>query len=450
MLRGRLTRAGSRVRLAVVGVASPGRDPAASTTRAVHALVERAAGEALPVRLWNGEQLGAADASFRVVLHHPWSLRALLVPPSDMAAGEAYVRGAIDVEGGMADALGATTAALSALSLADRARIARLLLALPAPPRTDTQRRAHLRGIRHSPARDRAAIQFHYDLPLSFYESFLDPALVYSCAYFATPDEDLATAQRRKLDLICRKLSLRPGERLLDVGCGYGALLIHAATCYGVSGVGVTLSQVQFDESSKRVAEAGVADRVQILQADYRELPGSTPVFDKAASVGMFEHVGPARLGEYFATMRRLLRPGGLFCNHGIVTAHADAGRRRRPTFISTYVFPDGELVPAWRAVREIERGGFELVDAEQLRPHYALTLGHWVANLERNHGAAVAAASEADYRIWRAYMAGSAQAFTRGALGVVQILGARRPTGPGGAATYPLTRARLAGVEAG
>lgn len=393
----------------------------------LHRTVAASTGVELPVRLWDGSELGDADAGFRLVLHHPWSLRSMLWPASDLAAGEAYVEGDIDIEGDPVAAM-ATGAHIAdqALSGAERLRLVRHVLALPRPPRRAHERRARLRGRRHSTARDREAIAFHYDLAHDFYASFLDRELVYSCAYFLDPDEDLATAQRRKLDVICRKLRLRPGQRLLDIGGGFGGLVIHAARHYGVDALAVTLSTTQAEAGRERVAAAGLSDRVEIRLADYRELEST---FDAVASVGMVEHVGPGHLPEYFTTVRRLTAPGGLFCNHGIVIGHADRVRRDRgKDFTHTYVFPDGGLVPAWRMVEQGQRAGFGLLDVEQLRPHYALTLRRWVDRLERHHDRAVAAASEADYRIWRAYMAGAAAGFDSGDLGIVQVLLARPP----------------------
>ena len=408
---------------------STGAEQAVAVVRDLHAEVARTTGVAIPLRLWDGIELGDAAASFRIVLHHPWSLRRLLWPPSDLSAGEAYVEGDVDVEGDMIAALG-TGEAVSRLVATplDKLRVARLLLRLPKPPPRPHTRRARLRGRRHSQARDRAAIAFHYDLPQAFYRTFLDEHLVYSCAYFLDPDESLETAQERKLDVICRKLRLQPGQRFLDIGCGWGSLLLHAARHYGVRGLGVTLSRTQAEAGRERIAAAGLADRVEIRLADYRELHGQ---YDAVASVGMFEHVGPDHLAEYFAAAHRLTRPGGLFCNHGIVTGDArrvNTGEGR--TFVSTYVFPDGGLVPAWRAVRELQAGGFELLDVEQLRPSYARTLRHWVQRLEAAHDSAVAVAGETDYRVWRAYMAGSSAAFASGRLGLVQLLGVRAVDG--------------------
>lgn len=418
---------------------SPAAEPFDPTTvtriRDLQQAFQDLAGVTLPLRLPGGVDLGPDASPFRIELKRPWALRALLLPPYDLRAGELYVEDAIDLHGDIV-ALMETAFTLGEHLPGVRARLVlgRRLLALPAAPRRqDHHRRARLRGRRHSKARDRAAIAFHYDLPQAFYEQFLDQRLVYSCAYFdndAKPPEqggvpaDLDRAQERKLDLICRKLRLQPGLRLLDIGCGWGSLLLHAAQRYGVTGVGVTLSQTQKQAADERIAAAGLADRVEVRLADYRDLDGE---FDAVASVGMFEHVGPEKLPEYFAAAHRLTRSGGLFLNHGITKGDPRTVMDgRKATFTSAYIFPDGGLVPAWRAVREMEMGGFELIDVQQLRPHYALTLRHWVRKLEANHEQAVRHSSETDYRIWRTYMAGSAVNFERGNFGVIQVLGSK------------------------
>lgn len=416
-------------------VRTPPVDRAATVVAAVHrALVERA-GVDLPVRLWDGSTLGAHDAGFRVVLHHPWSLRSLLLPPTDLNAGEAYVLGHVDVEGDLFAALGLLHRVTELRpSVGERVDLARMLLRLPRPPRRPTDRRARLRGRQHSLERDRAAIAFHYDLPHAFYRAFLDEDLVYSCAYFADPTEPLETAQRRKLDLVCRKLRLDADTRLLDIGCGWGSLLLHAAGRYGSRGVGVTLSETQAEVARERIAAAGLENRLEIRLQDYRELEDT---FDAVASIGMVEHVGPDGLPEYLSTVHRLLRDGGTFLNHGITTGNRADEVRVGGTrdFIGAYVFPDGGLVPAWHMTRELERAGFEVVDLEQLRPHYALTLRAWVARLEANRETALAASSEEDVRIWRLYMAGSAMGFEAGRLGVIQLLGSKGATLPFGRA---------------
>jgi cyclopropane-fatty-acyl-phospholipid synthase len=404
---------------------APTRRKPEDVVRRIHAELERRAGVSIPVRLWDGTELGDQAAGFRVVLEHPWSLRALR-PPFDLTTGEAYVERAIDLEGDPIAAM--AIGEHIALGTIDLLPFLGWLRALPPPPRQRHARRANLRGRLHSKARDAQAIAFHYDLPQAFYEQFLDANLVYSCAYFAEPDEPLERAQERKLDLVCRKLRLRPGMRVLDIGCGWGSLLAHAAKRYGVHGVGVTLSRTQAEAGRERLAREQLADQVDIRLQDYRDLDER---FDAIASIGMAEHVGPDHLGEYVTAVWKLLVKGGLFLNHCIVFKDADRVRsERQRTFMDAYVFPDGGLVPAWRMVREVERAGFEILDVEQLRPHYALTLRSWLRNLEAHHDQAIAAAGEADYRIWRAYMAGAAYNFESRRLGVTQVLG-QKPGSP-------------------
>jgi cyclopropane-fatty-acyl-phospholipid synthase len=273
----------------------------------------------------------------------------------------------------------------------------------------------------HSRARDAAAVGFHYDQPLAFYASFLDPNLVYSCAYFDDDALTLEQAQAAKIDYLLRKLRLRPGDRLLDIGCGWGALVIRAAEKFGAHTLGVTLSRSQAEEAQRRIAARGLGARASAELLDYRDLGDRT--FDKIVSVGMVEHVGRSELPQYFATAFRALRPGGLFVNHGI--AHQEPGRpgTRAGDFIGRYVFPDGELVSISDALRSAEAAGFEVRDVENLREHYARTLRHWVANLERNASAAIEAAGGRTYRVWRLYLAGSAQGFNSGRMGLFQAL---------------------------
>lgn len=423
--------------------------PLSDHSRAVVRFHERLAsgGHEVPVRLWDGRSLGPADAGYRVVLRHPWSLRAALVPPNDLTIGEAYLADDIDVEGSMVAALRELAGLRGVVSGSERVGFAAELLRLPRPPK-DRRRRARVRlqGRRHTRRRDASAVRHHYDQETDFYRCFLDPQLVYSCAYFTDEDRErpvtqpdiLARAQERKLELICRKLDLRPDEHFLDVGCGWGSLVVHAAKHHGVRAVGVTLSPPQAVVARERVAEAGLDDRVRIEVLDYRDVAGT---FDAIASIGMVEHVGADHLPTYAATLHGLLTPGGRLLNHGITTGRRDEVRdmsRDRDTFIGRYVFPDGALVPAHHGIRVMEQAGFEITDVEQLRPHYARTLAHWVANLEAAADQARRVAGERIFRTWRAYMAGSVVGFEWGDLGVVQILGTRE------SARLPLGRDRL------
>jgi len=261
-------------------------------------------------------------------------------------------------------------------------------------------------------------VRFHYNVGNAFYALWLDARMVYSCAYFAHGDDDLDRAQESKLDLICRKLRLRPGDRLLDIGCGWGGLIMHAAKRYGVFALGITLSDAQAELARERIAEAGLSDRCQVELRDYRALPREGQ-FDKISSVGMVEHVGRKKLDEYFVSAYGALRPGGLFLNHGIVSiaasrpeslrSRAEARIWKRGEFIDRYVFPDGELLPAATVIASAERSGFELRDVESLREHYTLTLRHWVRRLEEHHDEAAALVGEETYRVWRLYMSASA-----------------------------------------
>jgi len=306
-------------------------------------------------------------------------------------------------------------------------------------------------GRQHSRRRDRRAVQFHYDLGNDFFALFLDRRMVYSCAYFESEGDDLDDAQLAKLDYVCRKLRLRPGERFLDVGCGWGSLVMHAAERYGVEAVGITLSEKQAALARERIAAAGLTGTCRVELRDYRTLGRDAP-FDKAASIGMVEHVGSRKLPAYFAAVLRALRPGGLFLNHGIVTIGGARPKSvltrimdrvwRRNEFIERYVFPDGVLVPSAAVVESAESAGFELRDVESLREHYTRTLRHWIRRLEQQHDRAVELVGEFTYRVWRLYMSGSAYAFDTGRIGIIQTLLAKQ--GPGGTVSLPRTRRDL------
>jgi cyclopropane-fatty-acyl-phospholipid synthase len=292
----------------------------------------------------------------------------------------------------------------------------------------------------HQRRSSKANIQHHYDVSNAFYRLWLDSRMVYSCAYFRTEEDTLDAAQAQKLDLICRKLRLAPGERFLDIGCGWGGLLFWAATHYDVDATGVTLSQNQYDHVRAEIETRGLAGRVRVDLVDYADLPEDV-LYDKIASVGMFEHVGVKRFARYFGKIERLLRPGGLVLNHGIT--HNALGARELGSgigdFVEDYVFPGGELTHVSNVIESMAACGLEAIDAEALREHYAKTLWHWTERLEANAETARREVGEERFRVWRIYMAGSAHAFERGWLSLWQVL-AGRPL-PDGRVPHPLTR---------
>ncbi|HEY9179371.1 MAG TPA: cyclopropane-fatty-acyl-phospholipid synthase family protein [Candidatus Baltobacteraceae bacterium] len=393
------------------------------------------------IKLWEGTLIPAQEQrQFTLCVNAPGALRAAFKPPVDLNAGRAFAAGLLDVEGDVEAAIDAMMTVLERPAIGTLAKLALLLRRLPAVALPEL-REAQLKGKRHSLERDRAAIGFHYDQPVPFYRSFLDGNLVYSCAYFDDGIETIDDAQLAKIDYSLHKLRLRPGERLLDVGCGWGALVVRAAERFGAYVLGVTLSERQCEEARRRISAAGVADRARVERWDYRQLPATT--FDKIVSIGMFEHVGRDKLPEYFATAHKLLKPGGLFLNHGIANQHRSQHDGRASGFMDRFIFPDGELVNVSDALQVAEREGFEVRDVENLREHYTRTLRAWVANLERNRDQAVAAAGEQSYRAWRLYMAGSAQGFRVGRMGLFQSLLAK-PLPGGAIPDLPATRRDL------
>jgi len=396
------------------------------------------------VRLWNGylsPPEPGRDARFTLVINNPGALWRALVPPGDLAMGEAYIYDDIDIEGDiygvfeLADRIQAKLKSPQTLS-----RLAFALLQLRKyreDGKSPGNRAARLKGIKHSKARDRQAISYHYDVSNDFYRLFLDRNLVYSCAYFPTGTEDLDTAQELKLDHICRKLRLQPGERLLDIGCGWGALVIHAAKRYGVEALGITLSRNQYEYAQEWIEREGLEGKCRVELMDYRDVNGT---FDKLVSVGMFEHVGEEKLSVYFRKAWDLLRPGGLFLNHGIACRWKDCTFRKN-SFTNRYVFPDGQLVAISTSLTHAEEVGFEVRDVESLREHYARTLRFWVSRLEGNHDEALKYVDETTYRIWRLYMAGSAYGFETGRHNVYQSLLVKSPDGQSG---MPWSRAYM------
>jgi cyclopropane-fatty-acyl-phospholipid synthase len=293
---------------------------------------------------------------------------------------------------------------------------------------------------KHSLARDRRAVTFHYDVSNDFYRLWLDRRMVYSCAFFRSPEDDLDAAQEQKLNYICRKLQLRAGQRLLDIGCGWGALIIHAARNFGVRAEGITLSKPQAEWARARVAEADLTSEVTVGVRDYREIGANgTERYDAIASVGMAEHVGRERLPDYFRAVYRSLKPGGVFLNQAIGEGVVARPDNRNGSFIEQYVFPNGDIPPLPILLRAAESAGFEIRDVENLREHYTLTLRRWLARLEAHHADALAFVDETTYRTWRLYIAGSAHGFSHGTIAVYQTLLAK--LNPSGHTNLPLTR---------
>jgi cyclopropane-fatty-acyl-phospholipid synthase len=423
----------------------PPQTPAVSNDLAVKRslrILQRLTGSEQPsdfaVRFWDGTVWECERLPrFTLILQHAGAVRKMFWPPGDLAVGEAYIYDDIDVEG---DAQ-AFFAFLKNLSEKRRSRRERLVLAwhllrLPATQKKRAGRQpAQLTGPQHSPDRDRTAISYHYDVSNEFFALWLDSRMIYSCAYFQDGDEDLETAQEGKLDYLCRKLRLKPGERLLDIGCGWGGLVIHAVKHYGVEAVGITLSQRQVELANERIRQAGIAADARVEYLDYRQID-QPEAFDKLVSVGMFEHVGEKKLPEYFQQAWRLLRPGGVFLNHGIALG---GPRPRRTAFARRYVFPDGEIVPLTTTLLSAASVGFEIRDVESLREHYALTLKHWIERLESHHEEACQATHESTYRTWRLYMAGAAEGFECGVYNIYQTMLVKPDQGRSG---LPLTRA--------
>lgn len=386
--------------------------------------VRAGGGLPLTIVLPDGAQMDFGDApELTLTVRDP----AVLSGFSQLTLGglaEAYVEGRIDVDGDVAEAI----------------RVASKLVEVTG---ASVAARPDLAPAAHEPHADRANISHHYDVGNGFYRLWLDEQMVYSCAYFETGAEDIDAAQRAKLDHICRKLRLASGERFLDIGCGWGALILHAAQHYGVHAVGITLSEQQALLARERIAAAGLQDRVEVLLLDYRDLPQQfgEGTFDKVASIGMFEHVGLRNLPVYFATAARMLRDRGLMLNHGITSADVES----RPIgsgagdFIDRHVFPNGELPHLGIAVREMSAAGFEIFDVESLRPHYALTLSHWSRRLEQRLQEAGKQVSGRTLRVWRVYLAGCSHGFAQGWMNLYQVLGSRQVAA--GATELPLTR---------
>jgi cyclopropane-fatty-acyl-phospholipid synthase len=435
-------------------------DRAAARCRDVlTALFGEPAQRTFDVRFWDGTVDRGVNPNppYTLVLNRPAALRRMLLPPTELSIVESFIAGDVDIDGSMeaASQLGEQIGGRLRSPVAI-AKLVQMVLGLPGQAEddlADTRFPEHARklGPRHTPVRDAAAIQFHYDVGNDFYKLWLDRRMVYSCAYFKTQDETLENAQVAKLDLICRKLRLKPGERLLDIGCGWGGLIMHAAEHYGVDATGITLSENQAAFARERIDKAGLSHRCRVEIRDYRTLAESDG-YDKISSVGMVEHVGLTHLPVYFASAFRALKPGGLFMNHGIVSLSEgrprSVGERifrkfwRADAFIDKYVFPDGKLTATYSVISAAEGAGFEVRDMESLREHYAMTLRHWVRSLEEKAEEAKSLVGDHTFRVWRLYMAASANAFSTAAINIVQTVLAKPDAR--GKSNIPLTREDL------
>lgn len=424
------------------GPRAPVRETAADVLTPV---LRATVGDDPPVRFvfWDDSGLGSADAPGTVRVTSPTALRRMLWAPGQLGIARAYVAGDLDVEGDIFEVLtllrDATPTNLRfgvdlVRAVADAARRLDVL----GPPLPPPPQEAHQRGLRHSVTRDAAAIGHHYDVGNEFYRLVLGPSMTYSSARFVHPDDDLATAQAAKHELICRKLGLhrQPGMRLLDVGCGWGAMAMHAAAEHHARVVGITISAEQADLARRRVAEAGLGGQVEIRLQDYREVRDER--YDAISSVGMSEHVGSSRIDRYFTTLTRLLVPRGRLLNQAISSVNGSKPAPR--SFAARYVFPDGELLDVGEIVLAMERSGLEVRDVESLREHYARTLRAWVANLEAGWDRAVALVGPGRARVWRLYMAGSAIGFEDNGIATHQVLGVK--TGDDGDSGMPRTSA--------
>jgi cyclopropane-fatty-acyl-phospholipid synthase len=428
----------------------------AQRTDVLQKLFEGYEGPVFSIRLWDGWCWVSSQREKPVcgiVFNSAGGLQSLFVRPSEITLGEAFLSKDIDVEGDL----------FSVFDVAEH---------IFHGPRGQRRRVAEVaagvllglgqwwkEGRLHSQRRDSQAISYHYDQPVEFFRPWLGETLAYSCAYFRSTDETIDAAQHNKLELICKKLRLRKNERLLDIGCGWGSLIVYAARNHAVFAEGITISREQATVTGERIVSERLGERCRVDLLDYRQAPTCLPTFDKLVSVGMYEHVGLANLGRYFGAARHMLRPGGVFLNHGIARSRVsgadnrsfldgilvpflrDVLKLRRPrnsSFIDKYVFPDGDLVTISQTLLAAESAGFEVRDVENLREHYELTLRRWVDGLRANAATLLKSVPEFTYRIWLLYMAGSAAAFKRGDIGVYQTLLSRPDQGKSG---LPLNR---------
>lgn len=424
----------------------PGSAPAAAEVQPALTFLRDLSADYKPrdfaVRFWNGETWRpdhGQQARFTLVLKHPGAVRQMFWRLNKAAFGEAFIFDDFDIEGDIA-AMFPLLRHLQKQKMTAGQLLGKAvqLLRMPATqkPRSSGPA-AHVAGGEHSEQRDRQAVQYHYDKPSEFYSLFLDKHMQYSCAYFATPDDDIATAQERKLDYICRKLRLQPGERLIDFGCGWGGLISYAARHFGVEAVGVTISKEQFAWAQRSIREAGLEGRCRVEFCDYRNVAEGEP-YDKAVSVGFIEHLGERMMPTFFGKVRRLLRRDGLYLHHGITLKPYTPYPEWR-AFTLKYVFPDGELAPINNTLNRLAEAGFEIRDVESLREHYMLTLERWLRRLEQSADEVKRLTDEVTYRIYRIYLAGAMHGFKWGTYNLYQTLAVNSGEEVSG---LPLTRA--------
>lgn len=404
------------------------------TDMALAEVFEKVAGPDAPVEFhaYDGSASGTAGAPVRITVRSPVAVSYLAQTPGSLGLARAYVSGNLDVDGDMYTALARMTPAQQVhLGLAERLRLLgqlggpKLLFPrLPPPPQEVRVSRRWVGGRRHSRERDASAISHHYDVSNTFYEWVLGPSMSYTCACFPREDASLEEAQAYKHDLVARKLGLRPGMRLLDVGCGWGGMVRHAAREYGVKALGVTLSAQQAAWGQQAIEEAGLADLAEMRHLDYRDVTEAG--FDAVSSIGLTEHIGKTQLPSYFSFLLGKLKPGGRLLNHCITRPDEAEPARRAGGFINRYVFPDGELEGPGYLVSRMNAAGFEIRHEENLREHYARTLAGWCANLDAHWDEAVAEVGEGTARVWRLYMAGSRLGFERNVVALHQILGVK------------------------
>jgi cyclopropane-fatty-acyl-phospholipid synthase len=385
---------------------------------------------------YDGSSAGAADAPIRIDVRSPRAVSYLVTSPGELGLARAYVAGDLDVHGEMYSALKALAALdIGNLPWSERLRVARELGLKTMRPVDPPPEEVRLRGRRHSKSRDSQAISHHYDVSNRFYEWVLGPSMAYTCACYPRWDATLEEAQFEKFDLVARKLGLRAGQRLLDVGCGWGGMVMHAAEHYGVQAIGVTLSRQQAEWAQKAIADRGLSDLAEVRHSDYRDVVETG--FDAVSSIGLTEHIGADNLPSYFRFLLSRLRPGGRLLNHCIMRPTNAEPRFKRNGFINRYVFPDGELEGLGHIISVMQDNGFEVRHEENLREHYAMTLREWGRNLDAHWDEAVAEVGEATARVWRLYMAGSRLGFERNTIQLHQVLGVK--VDENGLSGYPL-----------